>query len=407
MVNCRFCDTELRHTLVDLGNTPLANSYLSDEAAARLEKSYPLHARVCHNCMLVQVESVVSAEEIFSDYAYFSSFSTSWVEHCKRYVDAIIERQALDTKSFVVELASNDGYLLQHFVDAEVPCLGIEPAQNVAEVAREKGVPTEARFFAEATAEYVRENYQPASLIIANNVLAHVPDLNDFVKGMKRLLADEGIITVEFPHLATLIERVEFDTIYHEHYCYFSLFTLEKVFEKHGLRLFDVDQLPTHGGSLRIYACHYDADYGEAGQMSDVRALEAAMQLDNLEGYQGFEEKVNKVCEGLKHFLAQAKQEGKTVLAYGAAAKGNTLLNVCGVTRKDIALVADKNPHKQDHLMPGSHIPIVSPDELVHAKPDYVLILPWNLADEISKELVAIREWGGQFVTAIPEIEVW
>ena len=404
--HCRFCDKPLTHTFVDLGKTPLANSYLDAESLKKPEPSFPLHARVCSVCFLVQVESVVPAEFIFEHYAYFSSYSTSWVAHAKAFTEMAVQRFGLGIQSKVVEIASNDGYLLRHFVDKGVPCLGVEPAKNVAEVAVEAGVPTEVRFFGRETAKLLLDRDGPADLMVANNVLAHVPDLNDFVGGFKILLAPKGVICVEFPHLLKLIEQVQFDTIYHEHYCYYSLVALDRIFKAHGLCLFDVEELPTHGGSLRIFVSHADAAPAETECLKAVKAREKQAKLDSLEGYTGFSEQVNVVCKSLKAFLKDAKQQSKKVVAYGAAAKGNTLLNVCGIGPDLIDYVVDRNPHKQNTWLPGSHIPVKAPEQIAETRPDYLLILPWNLADEIRGQMQEITGWGGQFVAAIPTTRV-
>ena len=406
---CRVCGAGLNHLFLDLGKTPLANSYRTAEQLAGPDPVYPLVVRVCDACLLVQAQPVVPAEDIFSDYAYFSSFSTSWLDHAARYCDMITSRLGLDADSFVVEIASNDGYLLRNFVARHIPCLGVEPAANVAATAVARGVPTEVLFFGEQTADALREQYRPADLIAANNVLAHVPDLNDFVAGFRRLLAPGGTVTVEAPHVLELVRHVQFDTIYHEHYSYFSLFTLERVFAAHGLCLFDVERLPTHGGSLRIFICHDDDPRAAtaAANLAEVRAAEAAAGLDKPVGYDGMAARVAAVVTGLKAFLAEAAGAGKVVAAWGAAAKGNTLLNVAGVTSADIAFVVDMSPAKQGLFLPGSHVPIVTPERLYETKPDYVLILPWNLAGEISTQAAQVKAWAGRFVTAIPELRVW
>lgn len=404
---CRFCQTPLNHTFVNLGRTPLANSYLKDEAAIAREKSYPLHARVCGECFLVQVEDVVPAEEIFSDYAYFSSYSSSWVEHARRYAEKMASELALGPDSRVVEIASNDGYLLRHFVAMNIPVLGIEPAANVAEAAIAAGVPTEVAFFGRETAARLAKSGIRADLMAANNVMAHVPDINDFIGGVPLLLAPEGVFTIEFPHLLNLIEKVQFDTIYHEHYSYLSLLTTEKILARHGLRVFDVEELPTHGGSLRIYAAHQASTrHSESTRLRALRAKEKQAGLHSLAAYEGFTPKVEHVRARLLAFLEEAKAAGKTVAGYGAAAKGNTLLNYCGVTRDLIAFVVDRNPAKQESFLPGSHIPVFAPEKLRAEKPDYVLILPWNLADEITREMADIRDWGGKFAVPIPELRI-
>lgn len=406
-LSCRFCAAPLTRSFADLGATPLSNAYLTKEQLDRPEPSYPLHARVCESCLLVQVEDVVPAEEIFSDYAYFSSYSDSWVAHARRYAEMAMARFGLGRDSLVVEVASNDGYLLRHFVERGIPVLGIEPAANVAEAAEAAGVPTRVAFFGEATAHALREEGRAADLLAGNNVLAHVPDLNDFVAGLRIALADGGVLTMEFPHLLRLIEEVQFDTIYHEHFSYYSLLAVERIFAAHGLALFDVEQLPTHGGSLRIFAQHADTGRRpEAPGLAEVRMLEAKAELDRIEAYDGFAPRVEKVRDDLLAFLDTARAEGRTVAAYGAAAKGNTLLNFCGIGSDRIAFVADRSPHKQGRFLPGSHIPVVAPEHIDAARPDYLLVLPWNLREEIMTQAAQIRDWGGRFVTAIPELTV-
>ena len=406
-LNCRFCHHELIQTFVDLGSTPLANSYLRQERDIATEKSYPLHARVCGNCFLVQVEDVVPAEDIFSDYAYFSSFSSSWVEHARTYADKLTQKLGLDGNSLVVEIASNDGYLLKHFVGKDIPVLGIEPAANVAKVAEAAGVKTDVAFFGVETARRLAKDGRQANLMAANNVMAHVPDINDFIAGVPILLGEAGVFTIEFPHLLNLIEKVQFDTIYHEHYSYLSLLTVEKILGAHGLKVFDVEELPTHGGSLRIYACHKECmDYPPTAGLEAVRKKEHAAGLGTLDAYRDFTPRVERVRASLLAFLNKAKNEGKKVAAYGAAAKGNTLLNYCKIGADLIDYVVDRNPEKQGTLLPGSHIPVFGPDKIRAEKPDYVLILPWNLADEIATEMADVADWGGQFVIPIPELTV-
>ncbi|MGL4243041.1 MAG: methyltransferase domain-containing protein [Beijerinckiaceae bacterium] len=407
MHTCRFCKTPLTLTLVDLGVTPLANSNLrnADEAAA--ERSYPLHARVCPSCRLVQVEDVSTPDHIFSDYLYFSSYSESWVRHAERYAEGAIARLGLGPSSKVVEIASNDGYLLKHFVKRGVPVLGVEPAANVAEAAVGIGVPTEVAFFGRATAERLADAGHRADLMAANNVLAHVPDINDFVGGFRILLKDDGAMSVEFPHLLNLLNQVQFDTIYHEHYSYLSLLAVERIFAANGLRVFDVEELPTHGGSLRVWACRAESAARKDGPgLAKVRADEAAAGLDTDAAYAGFDARVRKVREDLVAFLQEQRRAGKRVAAYGAAAKGNTLLNYCGIGADLISFAVDRNPHKQDTLLPGSHIPVSDPERIRQDKPDYVLILPWNLKDEIMAQMADIRGWGGKFVVAIPKLAV-
>jgi len=400
---CRFCGAVLTRTFVDLGATPLANAY-RDPADRREEPRYPLHVRVCDSCLLVQVDAAVPAEAIFSDYAYFSSYARSWVEHARRYAIAAKDRLKLGADSLVVEVASNDGYLLRHFVEMGVPVLGIEPAANVAAVAEQAGVPTRIAFFGRALGEALAAEGRQADLTAANNVLAHVPNLNDFVGGFAAVLKPSGVATFEFPHLLRLIEGVQFDTIYHEHFSYFSLHTVERVFAAQNLRVFDAEELPTHGGSLRLWVCHAGAARAEAPSLAKSRADERAAARDRVEGYAGFADRVAAVRGGLRAFLARARAAGERVAAYGAAAKGNTLLNVCNVDASDIMWVADANPHKQGHLLPGSRIPVVSPERLKDDRPDWVLILPWNLRREIATDHAYVRDWGGRFVVAVPAI---
>jgi SAM-dependent methyltransferase len=401
-LSCAFCKAPLEHTFVDLGKTPLANRYLTKEMLAQHEPSYPLHARVCAKCLLVQVEPAVPAEEIFGDYAYFSSFSSSWLEHAKRFTQGAIQRFKLDSKSRVIEVASNDGYLLKNFVAAGIPCLGVEPARNIAELANKAGIPTEAVFFGKETAKRLLTRDGAADLMVGNNVLAHVPDINDFVSGFATLLAPKGVISIEVPHILKLIEQTAFDTIYHEHYSYYSFFTLEKIFAAHGMQVFDVEELTTHGGSLRIWACHNQA-HPVTPAIEKMRQQEAAAGINKLDGYRGFEVKVKQICQGFSDFIKQHR--GKQIAAYGAAAKGNTLLNVCGIKADQIAYVCDLNPAKQGHYLPGSHIPIFSPDKIKETKPDFLVILPWNIAPEVTQQMKEITAWGGQFVTAIPSLQ--
>jgi hypothetical protein len=410
---CRFCRTPLTHTFVDLGNQPLANSYLTaEQIAAGTEAVYPLHARVCHACFLVQVDDVVPAEAIFDEgYAYFSSYSASWVEHAKRYAEAMTERLGLGPDSLVVEIASNDGYLLQHFVARDIPVLGIEPTANTAEAARARGVPTEVLFFGEATGCELAARGVRADLMAANNVLAHVPDIGDFVAGFRHVLKDAndnggGVLTFEFPHLLNLIEKVQFDTIYHEHFSYLSLLAVEQVLRANGLRPFDVELLATHGGSLRLFVCQAGSGRSETEALKSLRARESAAGLDRIGTYAGFTPRVEAVRASFRQFLQAARAEGKRIAAYGAAAKGNTFLNYCGATSADIVAAFDANPAKQGRYLPGSHVPILGPEAVARIKPDYVLILPWNLKDEIMGQLAYISGWGGRFVTASPETRV-
>lgn len=402
---CLGCGAPLQRTLIDLGRMPLANSFVAPEAAEP-DPAYPLHARVCEQCLLVQVEPVVPAEAIFSDYAYFSSFSESWLAHCRTYAAMAIRRFSLTAKNKVVEIASNDGYLLTNFVAAGIPCLGVEPAVNVAAAARAKGVPTETAFFGVATARRLCAEGHTADLMIANNVLAHVPDINDFVAGFAVLLREEGVLTVEFPHVLNLIRELQFDTIYHEHFTYLSLLAVERILARHGLRVFDVEEIGTHGGSLRLYICRRKSKRQEHPAVGRLRAKEIAARLDRPEGYVDFAPQIERVRRELVAFLDSAQAAGRKVAAYGAAAKGNTLLNYCGVGSDRIAFVADRNPAKQGRLLPGSRIPVRPPETIITEKPDYVLILPWNLRDEVLQQNSAVRSWGGKFVTAIPELRV-
>jgi SAM-dependent methyltransferase len=405
---CRACGGRLTVTMADLGLQPASNAFIDSRAAIQHEKRYPLRAKVCETCKLVQVDYDVAPQELFGNYVYFSSYSDDWLAHAKAYCDMARRRFALDSSSMVVELASNDGYLLKNFLTMGIPVLGIDPSDTVAAAAEKIGVPTLVEFFGQRVAgDLVRQGRQ-ADLIIGNNVLAHVPQLNDFIAGLSLLLRPNGNITIEFPHLLQLMQHVEFDTIYHEHYSYFSVYAIEQVFARHGLRLYDVERLPTHGGSLRIFAAHTArTDLKDSPALREVRAQESAAGLAELATYMKFSKRVDECRDSLLAFLAAAKHEGKRVSAYGAAAKGNTLLNFCSVTAQDIAFVADRNPHKQNKLLPGTHIPVVSPEELMQAKPDYVLILPWNLRDEIQQQLKGIRAWGGRFVTPVPVVRVF
>jgi SAM-dependent methyltransferase len=404
---CRSCGGRLTITMADLGMQPPSNAFLSSPAEVAAERRYPLRAKVCEVCKLVQVDYDVAPEELFGNYVYFSSYSEEWLAHAERYADMARRRFDLDSTSLVIELASNDGYLLKNFLNMGVPVLGIDPSDTVARAAEGIGVPTLVEFFGETLARKLSSEGRGADLIVGNNVLAHVPQLNDFVAGIAALLKPHGTVTMEFPHLLKLIEHVEFDTIYHEHYSYLSLTAVEHVFSRHGLRLFDAEELPTHGGSLRIFAAHAErADLTESLPLQRLRAQEAAAGLGELDTYRRFAERVRACRRSLLDFLARAKREGRRVAAYGAAAKGNTLLNFCAVTREDIALVADLNPHKQGKLLPGTHIPVVSPQALMEDRPDYVLILPWNLEHEIRRQLDGVCAWGGRFVTAVPQIAV-
>jgi SAM-dependent methyltransferase len=400
---CRACGGRLTVTMADLGLQPASNAFLDSTAAFQQEKRYPLRAKVCEVCKLVQLDFDVAPQELFGNYVYFSSYSDDWLAHAKAYCEMARERFVLGPSSLVVELASNDGYLLKNFLSVGIPVLGIDPSDTVAAAAAKIGVPTLVEFFGEKIAADLARQGRQADLIIGNNVLAHVPQLNDFVAGIALLLRENGNITIEFPHLLELVEHVEFDTIYHEHFSYFSVYAIEQVFSRHGLRIYDVERLPTHGGSLRIFAAHAARkDLKDSATLREVRAQESAAGLQDLGTYAKFSQRVEECRDSLLAFLAAAKQEGKRIAAYGAAAKGNTLLNFCGVTPADIAFVADRNPHKQNKFLPGTHIPVVSPEELMQAKPDYVLVLPWNLRDEIQQQLAGIRAWGGRFVTPVP-----
>ena len=403
---CRLCSAPLTRTFLDLGDMPLANSFLRPEQLAKPEPRYPLHARVCDRCRLVQVDAVVGREEIFEDYAYFSSYSSSWVEHARRFAEAATQRFGLDEKSLVVEVASNDGYLLKHFVAQGIPCRGIEPARNVAAAAEAAGVPTEVCFLGSTTGTALRARGLAADLLVANNVLAHVPDLHDFTAGLAALLKPVGTLSIEFPHLLRLIQEVQFDTIYHEHFCCFSLAPVERLLTEHGLKVFDIEQLPTHGGSLRVLAAPAASGRAEGPGLAAVRSAERAAGLDQLASYGGFEPRVRAVCAELLSFLQSARREGKRVVAYGAAAKGNTLMNACGIGPQHIAFAVDASTYKQGRYTPGSHLEIRPPEAVAAARPDYLLILPWNLREEIMAKLAFIREWGGRFVLPIPRLQV-
>jgi len=405
---CRFCDAPLGITFSDLGMSPLSNSYLKPEQLGLRENFYPLHAWVCEQCLLVQLEQFEPPERIFTDeYAYFSSFSDSWLRHSREYVDEMVARFGLGPQHLAMEIASNDGYLLQYFVQRGVPVLGIEPAANCAREAEKKGVPTLVKFFGLRTAEGLVAQEKRADLLLGNNVLAHVPDLNDFVAGIKRLLAPRGVMTMEFPHLLNLIEQNQFDTIYHEHFSYFSFLTAEKVFAHHGITVFDVQELQTHGGSLRVFGRHADdASQPVGARVAGLREKERRADLQRIETYTAFDEKVKRTKRQLLDFLGRARDERKRVAGYGAPAKGNTLLNYCGVGADLLEYTVDRSPHKQGCFLPGTHIPIHHPDKLRETRPDYVLILPWNLREEIIEQVGYVREWGGHFVVPIPEVAV-
>jgi len=401
---CRFCDDRLTKIFLDLGVSPLANSYLRPEDLQEMEPHYPLCVYVCDSCYLVQLPIHQTGEEIFSDYAYFSSYSDSWLKHAKIYTEMMIDRFRFGPGTQVIEIASNDGYLLQYFKQKDIPVLGIEPAKNVAKAAIEAGIPTLVDFFGTKKASRLAADGKRADLIVGNNVLAHVPDLNDFVQGMKIILKKEGVITMEFPHLMRLMNENQFDTIYHEHFSYFSFTNVEKVFAKHGLILFDVEELPTHGGSLRIYARHIEENSKPVGaRVLELRDREETAGFNKIEYYNSFGEKVKKTKRRILNFLIEAKEEGKSIVGYGAPAKGNTLLNYCGIRTDFIEYTVDRSPHKQGQYLPGTRIPIYSPEKMQETKPDYVVILPWNLKDEIIGQMSHVREWGGQFVVLIPE----
>jgi SAM-dependent methyltransferase len=405
--SCRFCGVPLRHTFVNLGMSPLCESYRSAEQMDEMEPFYPLHVYVCGECFLVQLPEYVAPEQIFTEYAYFSSYSDSWLAHAREYVDRITQRFQLSAQHQVVEVASNDGYLLQYFMSRGIPVLGIEPAANVAEAAIRKGIPSIVKFFGVNTAEELVAEGKRADLLLGNNVLAHVPDLNDFVAGLKVLLAPAGVVTMEFPHLMRLMEGNQFDTIYHEHFSYLSLLTVDRVFAAHGLRLFDVEELPSHGGSLRIFACHRDCDaHGVLPSVKELIEREVSAGLDNLEHYRAFDEQVKETKRKLLEFLIRLKREGKTIAGYGAPGKGNTLLNYCGIRTDFIDYVVDRNPYKHGKFLPGTGIPIFPPEHLAETKPDYVLILPWNLKQEIAQQLSYIDEWNARLFVPIPEVQV-
>jgi len=405
--SCRFCGTPLKRTFVDLGMSPLCETYILPENLSRGEMYYPLHAYVCETCFLVQLEAFETPENIFGEYAYFSSFSDSWLKHCEKYCSQMKARFGLNENSLVIEVASNDGYLLQYFVRQGVPVLGIDPAANVAKAAVERGVPTVVRFLGVAVAEELAREDKRADLIVANNVLAQVPDLNDFVEGLAILLKPDGVLTLEFPHLLRLIEHCEFDTIYHEHFSYFSMLTTVRILEAHGLSAFDVEELPSHGGSLRVYVCRAeDSMHKTRPSVASLIAVEEDQGLASVEAYRHFAEKVRKTKFDLVEFLTTAAREGKSVAGYGAPGKSTTLLHYCGVGRDLIAYTVDRNPYKQGRFLPGTRIPIYHTDRIAETKPDYVLVLPWNLKAEILKQLSFIREWGGRFVIPIPALEI-
>lgn len=405
---CRLCGGFLEHTFVDLGVSPLANTYLTASQLSNMEPFYPLCVYVCQQCLLVQLEEYETPENIFRDYAYFSSYSETWLRHAEDYADLMVARFGLDANTRVVEVGSNDGYLLQYFIRKGIPAFGIEPAANVAEAAVKAGVPTVVRFFGEDTARSLSAEGKLAGLLIGNNVLAHVPNLNDFVRGLKMLLSARGVITMEFPHLMRLMGENQFDTIYHEHFSYFSFITVEKIFATHGLTLFNVEELETHGGSLRIYARHAeDASKPIGERVGELLVREQAAGFTRLEHYLSFAGRVKETKREILEFLITAKREGKSIAGYGAPAKGNTLLNYCGIRSDFIDYTVDRNPHKQNHFLPGSRIPIYHPDKIRETMPDYMVILPWNIKDEIMEQMAYIRGWGGQFVVPIPNVRFY
>ncbi len=405
---CRFCGSEAGRTFVDLGMSPLCESYVSADQLNEMEAFYPLHVHVCEQCFLVQLEEFVSPREIFSEYAYFSSFADSWVEHARQYANAMIERFALGSESHVVEIASNDGYLLQHFVARGIPCLGIEPAANVARSAVEKRVPTLVEFFGSELAERLCGEGRQADVMAANNVLAQVSDLNDFVRGFRILLKPHGVATFEFPHLMRLMEDNQFDTIYHEHFSYFSFTTAIDLFEAHGLRVFDVEQLTTHGGSLRLYCCHADDSlHPTCPRVQQLTTCEEEAGFKSIDHYGGFGEQVKETKRKILDFLIDARRSGKKIAGYGAPGKGNTLLNYCGIRTDFLDYTVDRNPYKQGKFLPGTRIPIFPPEKIQATSPDYLFILPWNFKEEIMQQCATIKEWGGKFVVPIPNMKVY
>ena len=404
---CRFCQTQLHHTFVDLGMSPLSNAFLNPDQLDKKEPFFPLHAYVCEQCFLVQLEEFEHPEEIFSDYAYFSSYSESWLDHARKYTEMMIERFSLNSSHQIIEIASNDGYLLQYFKENNIPVLGIEPAANVADVAIKKGIETRIQFFGKETASALRSESICGDLILGNNVLAHVPDLNDFVAGLKIALAEDGIITMEFPHLLNIIKEHQFDTIYHEHFSYLSLYTVEQVFNKYKLKIFDVEQIQTHGGSLRIFCCHEEDNTQEISpRVNEIKQLEINSGLDQLDTYLDFTDKVQQTRQSLLDFIIKAKEQNKTIVGYGAPAKGNTLLNYCNIKTDFIDYTVDRSPHKQGKFLPGTHIPVYPVERINETKPDYILILPWNLRDEIAQQLEYTNEWGCKLVLPIPETRI-
>ena len=407
-MNCRFCNVPLKHKFLSLGNSPLSNSFLDEKDLGSVELYYPLDIYVCEQCYLVQLDEFESPKNIFAcDYAYYSSYSDVWLQHCKKYAKMIIGKLKLSRSSLVVEIASNDGYLLQYFRELEIPVLGIEPAENTAGIAKGKGISTDATFFNASYAKKMVKESRQADLIIGNNVLAHNPNLNDFVEGLRIALKPDGVITMEFPHLLRLIKQNQFDTIYHEHFSYFPFHVVRNLFKKYGLVLFDVEEISTHGGSLRIYGKHENnSSESITDRVENLLKKEESTGLSNLDTYYHFAEKANSTKRKLLQFLIQAKNDGKKIAGYGAPAKGNTLLNYCGIRTDFLDYTVDRNPYKQNKYLPGTHIPIKQPDIIKEDKPDYPLILPWNIKDEIIEQMSFIREWGGKFIIPIPEVKV-
>jgi len=404
---CRFCNKTTNQIFIELGMLPLSNSFLNSEMIHQTESVYPLRVFFCKNCFLVQIEEFETPEKIFTNYAYFSSYSETWLNHAKNYVDMMIEKFGIERKNLVIEIASNDGYLLQYFKKKNIPILGIEPAVNVAKSATIKGIPTITKFFNEALARELIQQGKQADLIIGNNVIAHIPNLNDFVKGLKILLSTRGIITIEFPHLLQLMKNNQFDTIYHEHFSYYSFFVIQKIFSYHNLIIFDVEKLTTHGGSLRIFVRHPEnSNLKISDNVNKILEEEKKYKLNEIATYENFSDKAKLIKKNLSEFLISVKNDNKKIVCYGAAAKGNTLLNYCGIDTDLIEYVVDRNPHKQGLFLPGSHIPIKDPDKIRETKPDYILITVWNLQDEIMKQISFIREWGGKFIIPIPEVKI-
>ena len=405
-MTCRLCGSSALRSFLDLGATPPCELFLSAEALERPEVTYPLHVRVCESCLLAQLPPLISPEETFTEYAYFSSFSTSWVEHARRFVDGAVERLGLDAESFVVEVASNDGYLLQHVVARGIRCVGVEPSVNVGEAARGKGVPTVTAFLTPETGAQVRAEHGPADLVVLNNVYAHIPDVVGFTEGLRSLVADDGWVSIEVQHLLTLVERTQFDTVYHEHFQYYTVLTAQRALASGGLALVDVELLDTHGGSVRLWARPVEVAGEPSGAVRDVLAAEAAAGLHSAEGHDGFAAAVSRVRDDLVAFLIEARRAGKSVVGYGAPGKGNTLLNYCGVRPDLLAYTVDRNPYKHGRFTPGTRIPVLAPDQIAADRPDYVLVLPWNLRQELTEQLSYVREWGGRLVFPIPTLEV-